>query len=317
MDSVIKYAQAGLNAPRPKEVTDAQWATTKVTFESALGDAAMAKKDWPGAETAFKAEFAAAPAEATQTPGPVLQDIYFLAQAYMNQGDFLSCAWYGTRADVYAGQFAAQIEPLAKYCYHKYHGNTDDQWPALQALVKTSLNPPADLGTQIKPAPKPEDIVANLIATTPDLATLAPSDKEFMLQYGTRKDPKTQTKDASGNVDPNSGTTYADEVFDTVKGKSAEFPNVLVIDATPDAVKIAVSDDAVQSKTADFVFNMKEPLKTVPKAGDKITIQGTYTSYATSPNVVIPMSDSSVVEKKTAPARKPAAAHHTAAARRR
>ena len=69
----------------------------------------------------------------------VLQDVYFLAQAYMNQGDFLNCAWYGTRADVYAGQFASQIEPLAKYCYHKYHGNTDDQWAALQGAFPTGV----------------------------------------------------------------------------------------------------------------------------------------------------------------------------------
>jgi hypothetical protein len=61
----------------------------------------------------------------------------------------------------------------------------------------------------------------------------------------------------------------------------------------------------VQSKTADFTFTMKEPLKTVPAVGSKITLDGTYASYTQSP-LMITMSDSSIVEKK-----KPAPVHHT------
>ena len=43
---------------------------------------------------------------------------------------------------------------------------------AMQAAVQTSVDPPAGFLEGIKPAPKPEDLVANLISTTPDLATL-------------------------------------------------------------------------------------------------------------------------------------------------
>ena len=60
------------------------------------------------------------------------------------------------------------------------------------------MNPPADF--KIKPAPSPADIVANVIATTPDLSTLAVSDKEFILANGKPED--------------------AAKVWDTVKGKS-------------------------------------------------------------------------------------------------
>jgi hypothetical protein len=69
-----------------------------------------------------------------------------------------------------------------------------------------------------------------------------------------------------------------------------------------------VSDDAVQGKTADFTFTMKEPLKTVPNVGDKITLVGTYASYTQTP-LMISMSDGAIVPKKAAPVHHPV--HHT------
>lgn len=138
----------------------------------------------------------------------------------------------------------------------------------------------------MKPAPKPEDIVSNLIATTPDLATLALSDKEFVLTYGQPAD--------------------ADKVFDTIKGKAVEIPGAVVIAATPDQLQVAVSDDAKQSKTADFTFNMKEPIKpeNMPAVGSTVTLDGTYASYTQNP-VMITMSDGALVlPKKATPVRR-------------
>jgi hypothetical protein len=180
----------------------------------------------------------------------------------------------------------------------------------MQTAVQTNLDPPAGFLEAIKPAPKPSDYARNLVATTPDLAVLAPSDREFVLQYGTDIDPKSGTVDAgTGKVDPATQKTDAQEVFDAVKG---EYPDVLVIAATPDAVQVAVSDDAKQSKTADFTFNMKEPLSStpkageapLPKAGDTITIDGTWTSYTQTP-LMITMSDAVIIPKKVTPVRKP------------
>jgi hypothetical protein len=224
------------------------------------------------------------PVDQTQTPGPLLQDMVYLATAYMKTTppDYLSCAWWSTRAATYAGQFAAQITPTAQYCYAKYHGNKDG-YDQLVALTKTSLTPPADLGTTIKAAPKPEDIVANLIATTPDLSVLALSDKEFVLQYGKQAD--------------------ADKTFDTVKGKAVEIPGAVVTAATESQLQVAVSDDAKQSKTADFTFNMKTPLTKVPAVGETVTLDGVYASYTQSP-LMITMSDGELVVKK-APAKAP------------
>jgi hypothetical protein len=62
-------------------------------------------------------------------------------------------------------------------------------------------------------------------------------------------------------------------------------------------VQVAVSDDAVQNKTADFTFNMKEPLAVVPAAGSKISLYGVFASYTASP-LMITMSDATLVEKK-------------------
>jgi hypothetical protein len=182
--------------------------------------------------------------------------------------------------------YKTSIEPLATYCYKKYHGGADG-YAAMQTAVQTNLDPPA--GFTVTPAPKPEDIITNLIATTPDLAALAISDREFVLQYGTVAD--------------------ADKVFAAVKGKSVELPGVTVVAATPDTLQVSVSDDAVTAKTADFTFHMKEPLKTLPNVGDKIAVNGTYDSYTQKP-LMITMTDGAVVlSKKAAPVHHPV--HHT------
>jgi len=291
LDAVAAYAQKGLSAPKPAGMSDADFAQLKTatmpTFESAIADDDMTKKDNNvSAIAALKTEIDGVPVAQTQAVGPVLQDVYTLAQAYYTQSppDYLNCAWYATRAGAFApAAYKTPIQQLATYCYKKYHGDATG-YDAMTASVQTNLDPPAGFFATIKPAPKPEDIVSNLIATTPDLAALAVSDKEFVLQYGKQAD--------------------ADKVFDTVKGKATEFPDVTVVSATADAIQVAVSDDSVQSKTADFTFNMKEPLKTIPAAGAKITIDGTYASYTQSP-LMITMSDSELVEKK-----KPAPVHH-------
>jgi hypothetical protein len=294
LDKVAAFAQQGLSATKPATTADADWTTLKKatapTFESAIADDDLTKKDNAGAITALKAEIDGDEPD-TEKASPVLQDVYVLAQTYYTSTppDFLNCAWYATRAATFAPDaYKPTIQPLATYCYKKYHGGADG-YDAIQAAVKTTLDPTPDFLASIKPAPKPADIVANLIATTPDLATLALGDKETALQYGKKED--------------------ADKVFDSVKGKAVEFPDVTVVSATADQLVLIVSDDAVQAKTPDFTFNMKEPLKTIPAVGSKVTVDGTYASYTASP-LMITMSDGVVVPKKVAPVHH-APVHHT------
>jgi hypothetical protein len=289
LETVAKYAQQGLNATKPKDMSDADFATLKSktdpTFESAIADADLAKKDNAGAITELKKEIDA-DKDSTMKPSQTLQDVYVLAQAYYTSTppDYLNCAWYATRAAAFApAAYKTTIEPLATYCYKKYHGSADG-YAAMQTAVQTNLDPPA--GFTVTPAPKPEDLVANLVATTPDLATLALGDKETALQYGKPAD--------------------AEKVFDSVKGKAVEFPGVTVVSATDSQLVLEVSDDAVASKTPDFTVNMKEPLKTIPTAGEKLTVGGTYDSYTASPLMITMSGGYLVAPKKAAPP-----VHHT------
>ena len=287
LDAAASYAQKGLTASKPSGMADADWTTLTAaaypTFYSAIGTAALSKKDTATAIDAYKKEIASVPVAQTTAVGTPLQDTYYLGQAYYQQAtpDYVNCTFYATRAYSYApAQFQAQM-PLAAYCYKKYHGGTDG-YDAVVTAAKANLNPPD--GFTIVPAPTPADQVATLIKTTPDLAKLALSDKEYVLANGKPED--------------------ADKVFETIKGKQVGFPGVLVIAATADQVQVAATDDAVQSKTADFTFAFKTPLTKVPEVGSKVDIAGTYASYTQNP-VMITMSDAEIVAKK-APAKKAA-----------
>lgn len=291
LDSAASYAQKGLAAPKPASMSDDDFTKLKSaaypSFYSAIGIAALNKKDTATAITNYKQELSIVPEAATQTPGSVLQDMYFLAVAYLQSTppDLVNCAFYAARVASYApDNLKPQYEPTAKYCYKKYHG-ADDGYDAVVTAAKANVNPPA--GFSIKPAPSPADMAAQVIATTPDLSTLAVGDKEFILVNGKPED--------------------AAKVWDTVKGKSVQFPDVTVVSVSDTALQVSVSEDAVQSKTADFTFQLKEPVKTPPAAGDKVTVSGTYASYTQNP-IMITMSDGEIVPKK-APARTPT--HHT------
>jgi hypothetical protein len=284
LDAAASFAQKGLTATKPKDMSDDDFKKLKdsvtPSFYSAIGIAALNKKDTATAITNYKAEIAAVPAEATQTPGTVLQDMYFLAVAYLQSTppDLVNCAFYAARVASYAPDaLKPQFEPTAKYCYKKYHG-ADDGYDAVVTAAKANVNPPADFS--IKPAPSPADIVAQVISSTPDLATLAVGDKEFILANGKPED--------------------AAKVWDTIKGKSVQFPDVTVVSITDTALQVSVSDDAVQSKTADFTFQLKEPVKTPPVVGTKVTVTGTYDSFTPKP-IMITMTDGAIVEPKKAP----------------
>lgn len=277
MDQAASYAQKGIDSTKPDSMSQADFDKAKTvatpTFYSTIGNDDLLKKDPAGAIAAFKSELAAVPVASTTTPGTALQDTYYLAQAYYaaTPPDYINCTYYATRAASYApAQFAAQMQPLATYCYKKYHGKADG-YDAVVTVAKANLNPPADF--KIDPAPTDADVVTQTIASTPNLATLAISDKEYIMTYGTQD--------------------QADKVFATVKGKADKIPNATVISADADTLTVAYSDDAVQAKTADFSFKMKTPLKTPPAVGSKVTVIGTFDSYTQKP-LLISMTDGEI-----------------------
>jgi len=289
LDDAAGYATKALALGQPKGMADADFQKVKTVgypvFYGVIAADDLLKKDNAAAIADYKKELADAPPDTLTKPSQQLQDMVGLANAYYTSTppDLLNCAWYATRAAAFAQTFAPQIQPLANYCYKKYHGDLTG-YDKMQAAVQTSVDPPEGFLATITPAPKPEDIVAQTIASTPDLATLAISDKEFILQYGKPAD--------------------ADKVFATVKGKSTQFPQVTVMDgSTADTLLVAVTDDAAASKTPDFTFKMKEPLKEVPATGSKIDIEGVYDSYTQKP-LMITMTDGALIVKKT-PAKPP------------
>jgi len=315
LDKAAEAAQKGLNSPKPAGMSDADYDKLKSVaypaFYGAIGEAAVNKKDGNAAVDAFTKELQAVPADQTTKPGSILQDTYYLALAYMqsNPPDYLDCAFYAARFVAYAPEpYKSQVAPTAKYCYRKYHG-ADEGYDQVASAAQANLVPPSGFKESIKPAPTPADIVNQVIQSTPDLATLAVSDKEFILQNGT--------------------PDQAEKVWDTIKGKSVQIPDALVIASTPTQIQVAVSDDAKQSKTADFTFNLKPQDEATTAAAKKqqaavadatqvgktVTLQGTYDSYTPKP-IMITMSDGEVVLPKAtkAPARTPA---HRAPARKR
>jgi len=292
-DAAADFAAKGLGVTKMKDMAPADFDKLKnqpqafPAFYSAIGADALQKKDNATAIKAFKAELAFVPIAMTTAPGPQLQDTYYLASAYYTETppDFLNCAYYSGRAMNYAPEpFKTNFKQLASYCFRKYHG-ADDGFDAMVTVAAANLNPPAGFSSTVTPAPTPADIVSNLIATTPDLATLALSDKEYVLTNGKPAD--------------------ADKVFDTIKGKSVEIPDAVVVTAAPDGtqVTVSVSDDSVQGKTADFTFNFTTPLTKIPAVGDKVILDGTYASYTQSPTMIT-MSDAALVEPKKAPVKK-------------
>ena len=293
LDSAASYATKGLAATKPKDMSDDDFKAlqTGVTpnFYSAIATAALNKKDYPTAITNYKSEIGYVPVDQTTKPGAILQDTYELGIAYYQSTppDYVNCTWYTSRAAAFAPEpYKTEFLKVANYCYKKFHGKADG-YDKVTAAVQTNLNPPADF--KIDPAPSPADIVADVIKSTPDLSTLAIGDKEFILANGKPED--------------------AAKVWETLKGKAVQIPDVVVVSVTDTSLTGSVSDDSVQAKTADFTFTLKEPIKTPPAVGAKVSMTGTYDSYTPNP-LMITMTDAAPVVEKKAPAKK-APVHHT------
>ncbi len=260
LDTAADYAKkalAAFAAPKPADMPDADFQALKASavpsFYNIIGTAALNKKDTATAIDAYKKELASVPVAQTQAPGTQLQDTYYLGVAYYESTppDLLNCAYYGSRFVALAPEpFKTQYASTPKYCYHKYHDG-DDGYDTFMATAKANLNPPDGFFATIKPGLTPAEKIHNIIATTPDLSSLAISDKEMVFQYGSPDD--------------------AAKVWDTIKGKSFEIPGGLVITSSPTVLTVAVTDDAKQAKTADFTFNMT-PAEPLPELKEHATV---------------------------------------------
>lgn len=275
LDDAAANAQRGLTATKPASMSDADFEKLKGVatpiFYNAIAADDLAKKDYKDAIDALNSELKAEqPAQTTQQPS--LADTYYLGTAYVqedskNPDNLKNGIWFLARAAQYLPDpYKTTAEKAAEYWYNKYHGNMDG-FPQVQQLAHDNVFPPAAYApTPAPPPPSPQELAHNAVASTPDLKTLALTDKEFVLANGSPDD--------------------AQKVWAVLNGVTAEVPGT-VISATPDSVQLAVSDDAKQSQKADFTINMKTPIKEVPTAGTNVTYVATFDSYTQNPPMII------------------------------
>ncbi len=343
-DDVIALAQKGLSAKQPAGISADEWKkqtdATAPFFDSAIAAADMAKKDPAGAVEEYHKELTLYPPEGT-TKGPGLGDTLQLALAYVKlqladaqaardadakakatpgdatlaaaakaaddkaAQDYVQAIWFFARAWNFApANYKGQIEPQLEYYYKKYHGDLTGL-NDVKTQAASSLFPPSTLN--ITPAKTPQEQIHDLLASTPDWNTLALADKETVLAVGSKED--------------------ADKLWATLQGKETPVPGT-VIDANANQIKVAVTQDAKDAKTADFIVNMKEPIpeKEIPAVGSELKLlkdggpelDGTYDTYTQVPasstaaaSAQIVLKDAILQTAKKAPAHKPAAGHHT------
>ena len=311
-DDAAALAQKGLVVTKPAATAADAWKSQTDAaypmFDSAIAsDDIYSKKDFKAAIDEYHKELALYPADKT-TGGAALGDTLKLAFAYTKEAppDPVNAVWYFARAWNFApASYKPQIEKQLDYWYNKFHGGLDGL-DALKAQAQATLFPPGTL--VIKPAATPQEKIHAILVNTPDLTTLALADKELVLAYGSKDD--------------------ADKLWALMKDKETPVPGT-VIDATASVIKVAVTDDAKQAKTADFIVNLKTPLadKDIPAVGSDFKLMseggpeldGTYDTYTQIPgtdtvaqSAQIVLRDAFVQEKKKTPAHKPAAGHHTA-----
>jgi len=278
-DDAAALAARGLTLRKPVTVKDSDWSkqtlAANILFHSAIAnDKMFSKKDYKGAIAEYVAELHLTPQEST---ADALLDMVQLADALNKpeakelRNPVLSIWFYARIWDFAPDNYKGPIEETLDYWYKKYHGTTDGLDVIKQQAAK-SMFPPSSL--VIEKAPTPAQQIHKMLSQQIDVNTLALSDKETILAVGDKAD--------------------ADKVWEGMKGKQTPVPGI-VIDATASVIRVAVTDDARQTKEADFIVNMKTPLaeKDIPAPGFEYKIPtprepataliGNYASYAQIP----------------------------------
>jgi hypothetical protein len=312
-DDAAVLARKGLATAKPAATSDDDWkkqtSATFPAYHSAIAlDEIVSKKDVKAGIEEYKQELMMYSPDDTKK-GPGLVDTLQIAEAYakLTPPDAVNAVWFYARALNFApDSYKPVIEKKLDYWYKKYHGAMDGV-DDMKSQTAANLFPPGGAPV-IKAAKTPAEIAHDVVASTPDLKPLNLGDKEFILAAGSKED--------------------ADKLWLVMKDQVTPVPGV-VIEATASVIKVAVTDDAKASKTADFIVNLKKPLdeKDIPAVGFEYKIPpatalvGTYDSYTQiaatatagqTAQIVLRDGEVQSEKKKAAPAHKPAAGHHPA-----
>ncbi len=315
-DDAAALAQKGLTVAKAAEVTDADWkqltGATFPIYHSAIAlDDLVSKKDSKSAEDEYTKELMLFPLQAT-TSGPGLVDTLQLAEAYAKPDarDMVEAIWFYARAWNFApAAYKTQIEPKLEYWYKRFHGGIDGLDAVKSASAATLFKPDS---LTITPAPTPDKLAHDALVGG-DPMKLNLEDKEFILANGVKED--------------------SDKLWALLKDQPTPVPGI-VIEATASVLKVAVTQDAKDSKVADFIVNLKKPLddKDIPAIGSLFKLMsdggpeldGTYDTFTLVPATATTAATAQIVlrdgfvqeQKKAAPAHhvpaKPAASHRPA-----
>lgn len=263
-----QQAQTGLRAlqtwNKPEGVSDADFQKQKIgmgaIFNGAIAQDAAARQDWATAQRFFKETVAANPNDPLDS---YYAGVSFLSPKPNTQENMLTGLWYVARASSLAPQ-AKQISDFGKFYFKKYHGN-EQGWDELVNLAKTSPTAPADLSTRITPAPTPAEQVAQMIKQNPAIETWSFGEWVLLFTYGSPQDKAA--------------------AFERIKGKPFKFQGV-VINAAPETVDIALTQDAIDAKKAEVSVTMAEPMKKAPAPGANFSFQANPVSYTSEPFMI-------------------------------
>jgi tetratricopeptide (TPR) repeat protein len=267
---------------KPANVTDQQFNEAvkpkRAVFNNAIGFAALQRKDYANAITAFKAA-------AEDNPSDVYT-FYRLGLAYMysTPPDYDHALWYIARAGALAkassNPAGDEIDKFLKRAYVNYHGN-DQGLADIVTQAASAVNPPDGFKVAPMDVPKP----------TGDPNKDGFNTMTFPLKLGGEKAQKTwdalkgQTVELGGAVDS------------VEKGSD---PNTYL-------VRIDILD---QSKAVDGVYDIELKDSTQPNVknlqkGDFLRFKGTADSYTATPNLILTLVGVVTTDLPDAPAAKP------------
>ncbi|MGB6975326.1 MAG: hypothetical protein WBD67_11640 [Terracidiphilus sp.] len=263
-DDAATLATKGLAVPKPAGVSDADWKkqteATYPLFHSTIAlDDAVSKQDYKSAIAEYRSSLMLLTDEQSKT-GSGLVDTLSLADLYTKPAtrDPQKAVWFYARVWDYAPPaYKAQIEPKLDYYYKQYHGGLDGL-NAIKTKAEATTFPPGDY--KIAPAKTPAEQIHDLLATTPDLTTLALADKETVLALGAKDD--------------------ADKMWAVLQGKPTPVPGTVIASAVT-ALKVKVTEGRTRSTehSTDYTVNLTTPstCDDVQKnAGTEVKAQETY-----------------------------------------
>jgi tetratricopeptide (TPR) repeat protein len=250
---------------KPANVTDEQFKQyvdpKRALFNSAVGFAALQRKDYPNAITAYKAAIAGNPSD--------VYTFYRLGLAYMYSAppDYDHAIWYIARAVALAqaakNPAGDDINTFLKRAYINYHGN-DQGLADVLTQSAASVDPPD--GFKVAPMEVPK--------ATGNQNVDAYNTMTFPLKLGGEKAQKT---------------------WDALKGQPLELAGFIdSVVKSPDAadtylIRIDILD-ASKSQPGTWDIEVKD--STQPKvtnlgAGDPVRFKGTISAYTATPSLVL------------------------------